>query len=79
MTSTEEIWFVGGTALLGIEWFAVEKVSLYMEYRASLEYSSLSGEDDRQRDPDYRIVEHKDRESWRVNSSSVLVGLAAYF
>ena len=78
-TSTEDAWFVGGTALLGIEWFAIEKVSLYMEYRASVEYSSLSGEDERQGNTGDRIVENKDRESWGTNSSAVLVGLAAYF
>jgi opacity protein-like surface antigen len=78
-TSTEDTWFVGGTALLGIEWFAIEKVSLYMEYRASVEYSSLSGEDERQGASGDRVLEHKDRESWEMNSSAVLIGLAAYF
>ncbi len=76
---TEDTWFAGGAALLGIEWFAIEKVSLYMEYRASLEYSSLSGETERQESDGDLFTENRDREYWLMRSSAVLVGLAAYF
>ena len=72
-------WFVGGTALLGIEWFAIERASLYMEYRTSLEYSSRSDDVSSQRINGDRTVEDIDRELWSVSSSAVLIGLAAYF
>ena len=75
---TLEVWTIGGKALVGLEWFVVERVGLYMEYRARVAYSSESGEDfsgfnDNAEDGTV------DGSRWDLESNAVLVGLAAYF
>jgi hypothetical protein len=73
-----EVWTIGGKALVGLEWFVVERVGLYMEYRARVAYSSESGEDYSGFD-DNTVDGTVDGSRWDLDSNAVLVGLSAYF
>lgn len=75
---SSDLWTVGAKGLLGAEWFAVERISLYLEYRAWVTYSSEDGKSVSTYGDQTR-QSTLDGSRWRVDSNAVLAGLAAYF
>jgi hypothetical protein len=80
--NTQDSWTFGAKGLLGVEWFAVERVSLYAEYRAWVAYRTANGERTTQytyAGESQTITETIDIRGWSADANAVLVGVAAYF
>jgi len=83
-TSNSTQWGVGGSGVVGVEWFASRWLSIHADYNESVQYrwgSNSSSQDNSSTYPNY-ISSHTDSsgksKGWTLSSSGVAFGLNIY-
>lgn len=74
-TTKKDSWSAGGEALLGVEWFVVEKLGIHAEYALEGIYTSREDTTTSSTGPT-RIT---DTSGWVLKFGNVLLGLSVYF
>jgi hypothetical protein len=83
--SNSHLWTAGGTGVAGVEWFAIQWLSLRAEYSESIQYqwsSTNSSSDYSYTNPDifpYHFGNSGTTKTWALNSSGVSFGLSVYW
>jgi hypothetical protein len=71
-------WGVGASGQLGVEWFAITRISFHAEYGFEVEYLWTEAEG-HFLDGDTRTVDNSEGQSISFRQRSLLFGLSAYF
>ena len=78
-------WGMGGSAILGVEWFANKSISLHAEYGILLLYNwttqtyTTISTSSQSSQPVTKIVHNSNQRGWSLYANSVKFGLSVYF
>jgi hypothetical protein len=75
----QDEWRIGGSVVVGGEWFASKAISLHAEYLAVILYRSATFWQADWVDGIVTSVNESDSSSWSVNQGTVRFGLSVYF
>lgn len=76
-TTKQTGWWFGGTAVLGVEWFAAESFSIHAEYSASLMYATSKRTTEFLTSSNGSYSERKTT-TWRFAADCVVFGVSVY-
>ena len=72
-------WRIGILGAIGVEWFAVEGISLHAEYRAYGAYESASRENRLETEDSHILEDTSDDDSWIFDGGQTIFGVSLYF
>ena len=72
-------WRIGILGAIGVEWFAVEGISLHAEYRAYGAYESTSRDNRAEFDDSSVLEDTSEDDSWIFDGGQTIFGVSLYF